>query len=243
MKFISIHQPAYLPWLGYFHRIILSDVFIFLDTVQFEKNSFTNRNKILVSGGPIWLTVPIKMKGHTSKVLHEMEISADERWKNKHLRSIELAYSKTSYFNRFFPDIERYILSAGSSFCDFVYSMTAYFLNVMGIDIHMVRSSSLPIRGVKSELVKNIGVYLNADIYISGALGRDYLDLESFARENIKVIYQDYRHPVYPQRLGGFKAGMSILDLLMNRGEKEARSIIMSGNLTRKDLEGCMYAS
>jgi hypothetical protein len=113
----------------------------------------------------------------------------------------------------------------------------------MGIDIHMVRSSSLPIRGVKSELVKNICVYLEADIYISGALGRDYLDLESFARENIKVVSQDYQHPVYPQLFGGFQVGMSILDLLMNRGEKEARSIIISGNLTRKDLKERMYAS
>ena len=87
MKVISIHQPAYLPWLGYFHKILLSDVFVYLDTVQFEKNSFINRNKILGASGSFWLTVPVKTKGHTDKTLMDLEINGDH-WKIKHIKSI-----------------------------------------------------------------------------------------------------------------------------------------------------------
>ncbi len=238
MKVITIHQPAYLPWLGYFHKIILSDVFLFLDTVQFEKNSFTNRNKILTKNGPIWLTVPVGIKNHTGKILCDMEISSDDKWKNKHLRSIELNYSQSPYFNIFFPDIKRHILSAKFSFCDFIYAMTEYFLKVLKINTQILRSSSLPIGGVKQELIKNLCSYIQADIYISGALGKNYLDVASFRKKGIKVVFQNYNHPRYQQVYTGFQEGMCILDLLFNVGENKAKSIIMADNITKTDCEG-----
>ncbi len=74
---VSIHQPAYLPWLGYLDRIARSDLFIFLDNVQFERNSFTNRNQIKTANGPVWLTVPVLVQGHLTKKLTQIMI--DER--------------------------------------------------------------------------------------------------------------------------------------------------------------------
>ncbi len=243
MKIISIHQPAYLPWLGYFHKIIISDVFIFLDTVQFEKNSFTNRNKILTKNGPMWLTVPVGIKGHISKVLCDMQISDDERWKHKHIESIKLNYSKAPYFDNFFYEIEQYILYAGHSFCDFLYGMTEYFLKVLKIDTRILRSSSLPVGGAKHELIKNLCSHMQGDVYISGVFGRDYLDVANFAKDGIKVVFQDYKHPVYQQLHDTFQSGMGIVDLLMNIGEKKAKSVIMSDNIQKKDLEDWRYES
>ena len=96
---ISIHQPAYLPWLGYIERIKKSDLFIFLDTVQFEKNSFTNRNLIKGANGPYWLTIPVKKKGHLSKSLLDTEIVRDVDWRKSHLMSIKSSYSKSVAFH------------------------------------------------------------------------------------------------------------------------------------------------
>lgn len=89
---LSIHQPAYLPWLGYFDRIARSDKFVYLDNVQFERNSFINRNRIKTANGPIWLTIPVRLKEHFNKTIADIEIDARQNWKRKHLRSIEQNY-------------------------------------------------------------------------------------------------------------------------------------------------------
>lgn len=238
MKVVSIHQPAYLPWLGYFHKVAASDVFVFLDTVQFEKNSFTNRNRIRTRDGTQWLTVPVNLKGHTARQISEIEISSDERWKRKHTGSIQMSYGKAGHFDRFYPDVERFILNAGNSFSDLVYDMTIHFLEKLKIDTEVIRSSALPVDGRKSELVMNICKHLGADVYLSGKLGRDYIDGEHFRENGVEVAFQDYRHPVYRQTYDGFFEGMCVLDLLMNTGKAEALPIIMSGNVKREELKG-----
>lgn len=91
---LSAHQPAYLPWLGYFHKIAISDVFVILDEVQFEKNSFINRNKIKTSNGSVWMSVPINIDGHMNKTIRDMEISNKFNWRKKHWKSIYLNYKK-----------------------------------------------------------------------------------------------------------------------------------------------------
>ena len=95
---ISAHQPAYLPWGGFIERISLSDVFIILDDVQFEKNSFTNRNQIKTSNGPTWLTVPVSLKGHTSSSIKDIEIANNKPWHKKHWKTIQQNYKKSPFF-------------------------------------------------------------------------------------------------------------------------------------------------
>jgi hypothetical protein len=95
---LSIHQPGYMPWLGYFYRIAQSDRFVYLDTVQFERNSFINRNRIKTAKGPMWLTVPVCLQDHFGKTIAETEIDARQDWKRKHLRSIEQSYARAAGF-------------------------------------------------------------------------------------------------------------------------------------------------
>src|ERR1035437_4150954 len=95
---LTAHQPAYLPWLGYFDKIIKSDIFVYLDTVQFEKNSFTNRNKVKTPQGAAWLTVPVKIKGHIGKTMMEIEIDNSQDWRKKHLNTIFMNYKKAARF-------------------------------------------------------------------------------------------------------------------------------------------------
>ena len=99
---LSAHQPAYLPWLGYFHKLAVSDGFIILDNVQFEKNSYINRNKIKTPSGESWLTIPVKMREHLNKSINEMEF-ADFKWQKKHFNSIIMNYKKSLNYNETLP--------------------------------------------------------------------------------------------------------------------------------------------
>ena len=89
---LSAHQPAYLPWLGYLDKIASADVFVFLDDVQFEKNSFINRNRIKTSQGAQWLTVPVRMKGHMYATLLNTSMDDSQPWRRKHLAAVALNY-------------------------------------------------------------------------------------------------------------------------------------------------------
>ena len=95
---VSVHQPQYIPWIGYFHKIAKSDEFVILDNVQYKKREFQNRNKILTKTGPIWLTVPVITKERFLQKISEVEIDNTVRWQEKHWESIKFNYSHSKYF-------------------------------------------------------------------------------------------------------------------------------------------------
>lgn len=213
---IAIHQPAYLPWLGYLARIASVDVFVFLDTVQFEKNSFTNRNKIKSATGPVWLTVPVKQKGHLDKTLRDLEIDESVDWRTKHLRTIEQNYRRAPLFSQHKEQLELLIERESHFLADLCFKQLAFWMKVLKINTQVLKASDLSVDGSKSELVLNICKSLNASAYLSGPLGKGYLDEQSFADAGISLAFQNYQHPSYPQLYGDFLAGMSVLDYWMN---------------------------
>jgi hypothetical protein len=213
---LSAHQPAYLPWLGYFDKIARSDVFIYLDTVQFEKNSFINRNQIKTSQGPMWLTIPVKTKGHTNSSLLTTEIDDNQKWRTKHLKSIESNYRKTSNFTTFFPKIETLINLPESNLADYCFANLKFWCKELGINTKIVRSSTLPTFGSKSDLVLDLCKHFDADHYLSGALGRNYLNEADFDKVGINIEYQHFNSPIYPQLWGEFIPNLAVLDWRMN---------------------------
>jgi hypothetical protein len=213
---LSAHQPAYLPWLGYFNKIVRSDIFIFLDSVQFEKNSFTNRNKIKTAQGPIWLTVPLMTKGHINLVLEQMEIDNKRNWREKHFKSITQNYKKSPFIQHYYHKIEALYLKEYVFFAEICWDQLIFWLGEMGIHKKLVRSSDLPITSKKSDLILDLCRYFGADHYLSGALGRNYLEEDNFQQAGITIEYQDYQHPVYPQLWGDFVPFMGVVDFIMN---------------------------
>lgn len=216
---LSAHQPAYLPWLGYFDKIIKSDVFIFLDSVQFEKNSFINRNKIKTPQGATWLTVPVKIKGHIGKTLAEIEIDNTQNWQKKHFSTIFMNYKKAPRFEECFAKLENLYQQQYQMLSELCWDQLLFWLREFEIKTEVVRSTKLPIDAKKSNLILELCQHFNADHYISGVLGKNYLKEEDFLNEGIMVSYQDYQHPVYPQPWGVFLPYMSILDFWMNVNE------------------------
>jgi len=223
---VSINQPAYLPWLGYIHRIYLSDIHVILDHVQFEKNSFTNRNKIRMKDGSAMLTIPLKTKGLFGNLaINTIEI-ADDSWRVKHMKSIQSNYSKAKYFKQYEPVLMDFLSVPYVKFIDVVVVMNNWIMKELNIKTKLIMSSSLNVQETKSDLVLNICKSLNASTYLSGPFGRDYLNIDSFAASGIKIAFHDYKHPVYSQTYPGFEPYMTIIDLLFNHGLESIKYLI-----------------
>jgi len=226
---VSINQPAYLPWLGYFHRIAVSDLHIVLDHVQFEKNSFTNRNKIRTSEGWCWLTVPLKTSGRFGDLaIAQIEIATERRWAEKHWNSIRLNYSKANYFREHADFFENIFSRSWERLNPLLREITTYLLSAFGIKTKILFSSEIGAAGRKSELVLELCRKVGATSYLSGSLGRDYLDEVAFEGAGIAVCYQDYHHPAYKQIYPGFEPYMGAIDLLFNHGP-DSLEVIMEG--------------
>lgn len=234
MKIVSAHQPAYIPWLGYFHKVVLCDEFAVMDDVQFEKNSFTNRNTVLANGNPVMLTIPIATKDAAQQKIRDMRI-ADQRWKVKHLRTIEQSYRKQPYFHDVFPLIEKPLASDSNRFID--YSNPIFFgvLDYLGIKTKIRFASELQIASKKLDYVIELTKKLQGDMFVFGALGREYADVEVLKAGGVAAYFQDYHHPVYEQGRPEFASHLSIIDLLMRQGKKTLE-ILQQGNESKQAL-------
>jgi hypothetical protein len=223
-KIIAIHQPNFLPWIGFFYKMLKSDVFVFLDNVQFSKNSYQNRVKIKSSQGAMWLTVPVLHKfGQLTK---EVKINNREQWREKHLKTLELNYKKASFFKPVFELLrEIYFKEEWELLVDFNIELIFSISKFLEIETEMIRATSLNVSGKSTDLLINIAKELNASIYLSGKGGANYQDEKKFRANGIELKYSDFTHPVYPQLWGEFIEGLSIIDLLFNCGEKSLEYI------------------
>ena len=216
---LAAHQPAYLPWLGYFEKIARADVFVYLDTVQFEKNSYTNRNHIKTPQGPQWLTVPVLAGGHTSSTLAELAIDERQPWRAKHLKAIAQHYRKAAWFEPRFPLLERLYATPHERLAELCVEQLGFWLAQLGLERRVVRASSLPPMGRKSDLVLDLCRHFGADRYLAGALGRDYLDEAAFRQAGVEVLYQDYQPKPYVQLYGAFVPALGVVDAWLNVAE------------------------
>jgi hypothetical protein len=229
---LTAHQPSYLPWIGLFHKIYLAEQFCLYDDVQYTKKDFVSRNYIKTANGPILLSVPVKSKNHRDKLLSDVEI-LDNGWSVKHIKTIELNYAKAPYFSRYFDEIAHLISAHRTgTLTKLNHSLTVFFLNSLGIQRKIHLASDLNLIGNKSERIIDMCQKLQADNYVFGKLGQSYADLESFRSSDIKIFFQDYQHPIYPQIHEDFVPNLSIIDLLFNMGP-DSLEIILSGNIKK----------
>ncbi len=217
---VSINQPAYLPWLGYIHRIAVSDLHIVLDHVQFEKNSFVNRNRILTKDGPVWLTIPLATKGKFGELpINGVEISDSFQWESKHFKALYHTYHRLEFFKNYSRQLEEKIYSNHwQKLIDVLIESNKLILGWFDVQTEQIYSSSLDPTAAKSDLVLELCIKVGATQYLSGPFGRDYLDLESFKNAGIDVKFHDFIHPVYEQSSNGFIPNLSCLDLLFRFG-------------------------
>lgn len=232
---LTAHQPVYLPWLGLFHKIAISDSFCYFDDVQYLKKDWNNRNKIKTQNGEVWLTIPVLSKGYRRRKIKEIEIDNSINWQRKHWKSIYFNYKKAPYFNKYADFFEDLYKKEWQYLTDLNEYMLKWFLKELEIKVDYYKASELNFQGDKSGLVLDMCKKLGADLYIFGALGKDYAKEEDFNREDVKIYFQDYKHPAYNQLHGGFVPYMSIIDLLFNCGGRSLE-ILMEENITKAEL-------
>ena len=231
---LTAHQPVYLPWLGLFHKIALSEHFCIFDIAQYQTKDFNNRNKIKTNTAPIWLSVPVESKDHFDKKLCDIKI-INNGWNRKHFKSIDLAYRKAPFYTDYIGRLESILaITTYTYLVDLNLATLEFGLKSLGISVPIVTASSYDFQGNKSELVLDMCKKLGASEYIFGAQGRDYADVDSFASCSIKPHFQEYKHPVYPQLHGPFEPNMSVIDLLFNVGPN-SHEVLMSGNVISLD--------
>lgn len=228
---IGILQPSYFPWLGYFDQIDKSDIFVFLDDVQFDKGGWRNRNRIKTVNGVQWLTVPVHFSFRDKTLLKDIKIDNHSNWSLKHLRSLVNNYRRAEFFKLYeqflyeiFEKRWQYLLDLNI----FVIEKLVYLLGIKGKRFYL--SSQLNIKNSnKIERLIEICKYFSEKIFYEGNAGKNYIDTQEFSKYGIKVIFQDYDHPEYKQLYGDFVSHLSVIDLLLNCGDGSL-NIIRSGN-------------
>lgn len=218
----AIHQPQFLPWLGYLNKINSADVFVFLDNVQFKKNEFQNRNKIRVGDEARWITVPVSFTfGDT---IRKVRIADDPKWRRKLCLTIEHNYGKAPYFNTFSRELSQILNGSWENLAVLNQATVEWLMRCFEIQTTILVCSNLPeFSPEPTQRLIDICRYVGADTYLSGAGGHGYLDSGAFGRAGLRLEFQEYLHPEYPQCYGGIrKAGflshLSAVDALFHCG-------------------------
>jgi hypothetical protein len=228
---IAISQPTYLPWLGYFDLIDQVDAFVVLDTVQFEKQSWQQRNRIKTPTGLQWLTVPVVFRGLLGQKILEVEIREAEFWR-KHLRGIEVNYRRAQFFAEYFSPASSILqkCSRGIRLVELNMNLLRWFMELLGVRTPVVLASSWAQEGKRTELLAKICQKLGASQYVSPLGSAVYLleEISCFRDCGIEVVFQNYAHPEYTQLFPPFLSHASTLDLVFNEGGRSL-DIIRSG--------------
>lgn len=227
---VFVHQPEYIPWIGFFDKLARCDTFVIYDDAQYQHGGFHNRNKIRTRIGWRWLTVPI-IHGHP-QTIKDVKIAGKE-WKNKQLGLITQNYRHAPFYKQYYPLFRDAINSDHELLIGLNLHLIKAVAEALNIKVNMVRSSEFPYLGrEKNEKLVSICKHMGADVYLSGSGGRNYVNEELFREAKITVQWHSYTHPAYKQTFEGFQPNMSILDLLFNIGAEAKQTLLQGGELT-----------
>ena len=213
----AIHQPQFMPWLGYFDKLDQCDHLVLLDTVQYKKNEWQNRNRIKTAQGPQWLTVPVRFR--FPAIIAEVAVNDQVNWRHKHWQSLLTNYSRAPHWESLARALETLYGEPWEKLAALNGATVALLAEALDIDTPTTWASQL--EGIGQDptgRLVDVCRAVGADAYLAGADGASYMDLEQFQAAGIEVIFQRYDHPTYPQLFGDFESHLSALDLVLNCG-------------------------
>jgi WbqC-like protein len=218
---VAVHQPNFLPWLGYFDKLARCDVFVLLDNVQFPKKSGTwmNRVRLLVGGEPAWVTIPVVRAYHGLRRIDEMAIDESRPWRRKLLATIEQSYRRAPHFEETMPFVTEIVMHEGPLLADYNEAGVRRLASIVGLDERkFVRASSLGVTGAATDLLIGLTQRLGGGSYLAGGGAGGYQEDEKFAAAGVRLEYQAFAEPTYPQLSADTHHGLSIIDALMHCG-------------------------
>lgn len=213
---VSIHQPDYIPYIGYFYKIAQSDVFVFLDNVQFSNDNMHHWNRIKTPQGELRLKIPVEYKFGDD--INTVRPKNELKWREKHLKTIEMNYTKAKYFNDIFPKFKEIIMAKYNNLAELNIRVNQFICNEFGFKTKFILSSELDIDTAREKRVIDICLALGGKTYISGNGARAYQVPEHFNDSGIILKYTDYKTFEYPQLWGDFIPNLSIIDYIFNCG-------------------------
>ncbi|ORJ63485.1 WbqC family protein [Geothermobacter hydrogeniphilus] len=228
-KTVVIHQPDFLPWLGFFQRLLSADLYLVLDNAQFLNNSrsWHNRDKIKTPQGERWLTVSVRKTAQKTPI-NQVLLADNTDWRGRNLSLLKHHYRRAPFFDQIYPELEHLYRSPATTLLDFNLRSIKMLLRLFAIDIPLRFAGELNPAGSSNAMLVDLLKKTAADRYLSGNGARAYFDPEPFRKAGIKVCWQSFRHPVYPQLHGDFIPGLSSIDLFFNCGIEQSRAILRS---------------
>lgn len=224
---VAAHQPNFIPWLGYFDKMAKADLFVSVDNVQFERQGFQTRARVRTGQGTRWVTVPVVQESRDELILDKRVDNSRcgrSRWGRKMFLTLKYAYQGTPYFAALEPSLLKILDEPWERLVDLNHALIELVRAALDIRTPIVRGSELGARGQRSEMVLDLCRRVGADVYLAGSgASRRYLDVPAFEKAGIRVEWQQFVHPVYPQHPPGpFDEKLSALDLLANCGPRAA---------------------
>lgn len=228
---LAIHQPQYMPWLGYFHKMAGADLFVFLDDAQFKKNEWQHRNRIRNPEGWQWLSVPNSYR--FPQAINQVKVRNETGWQQKHLKSLEMCYGKSAYYSNYIDIFKNYYEKTRDTMDSVALDSVRLLAGIIGINTSLELSSQYRFEGKSTQRLIEICRHFSADTYLAGAGGRGYMDLSLFEKEGVNVVFQEFRCPRYRQRWckteDDFIPDLSAVDLIFNNGPE-------SLNILKKEI-------
>lgn len=214
---VAIHQPDYIPWLGLFYKMSLSDIFVYLDDAQYSNEAAHNFNLIKTANGEFRLKFPVEYK--FGDKINEVRPRDELKWKEKHLKTIEMNYKRASYFDEIFPSFKSILLEDYKNVAELNIALNNYIANSFGIlPKRILRSSDIQTNSSREERVIDLTIACGGDEYLSGNGARVYQTEEHFTSRGVKLTYLDYKPIQYKQCWKEFLPNMSVLDYIFNCG-------------------------
>jgi hypothetical protein len=228
-RLVAIHQPNFLPWLGWFDKLARADVFVLLDSVQFPKKAGTwiNRTQLVVNGDLTWATIPVVRSYRGVLPINEMRIDDSRPWRRKLLRTIEQNYRKARYFDEMMPVVSEVIQTSTDAIADYNEVGLRRLADVLGLDwSRFVRSSGLAATGTSTDLLVALTTEVGGTAYLVGGGAGGYQEDDKFAQAGLRVVEQGFKPMAYPQLAPEFRAGASVVDALMNCGPEDTAALL-----------------
>jgi hypothetical protein len=231
---VAIHQPHFLPWLGYLHRMASVDLFVVLDHVQFERRNYQNRSQIRIDNEARWLTIPVIQRSQ-KELITEKEIDNAVAWGPKHFATLRHAYRDAGFFSEYAVELKKILETPLGRLTELTDRTFAFLRDAFDIRTKVVKSSEIGVDGAKSDLIFNVCRTVGASTLVAGFGGsQNYLDREKFAAAGIAIETHRFAHPVYRQcGTAPFMPGLAGIDCLFNCGPR-GRDLLL-GEIARHE--------
>jgi hypothetical protein len=226
---VAIHQPNYIPWLGYFFKIAYADKFVFLDTVGYSVGSLVNRNSIKTPCGSAWLTIPVLKCGRSGQLISEVETDNIRNWARRHLATLQSNYGRAPYFKEVLALLKPHYHSVAgdtSSLANFNIGLICSIATYLRLNTRCINASELNVSGQKTDLLLDICRAIGASTYVAGTGAKSYQEDTKFEDAGITPVYSSFSQRNYPQLFGEFIGNLSVVDVLMNCGALGTRRLL-----------------